>query len=84
MQFVINPKKREENQQKHLEVTVLQTGKFQAMEEKLEQELANITTRDGGSIPKQIPATVNTGTSSRGGSNTSCSIYKELPTRNMY
>ena len=49
--------------------------KLQALEAKLEQQLANITTSSGSSIPWQIPATIDINTCS--GSSTPSTIMKE-------
>ena len=45
-------KEREETQRQHMEVVVLQT------QTKFEQQLVNVATSSGGSIPEQIPATI--------------------------
>ena len=52
------------------------TQKLQALEEKLEQQLANIATNSGSSTPRQIPVTIDTSTS--GGSTTSTVTKEEM------
>ena len=59
-----------------MEIVVLQTQKIQALEEKLEQGLANIATNSGSSIPGRILATIDTSTS--GGSTTSAVTKEEI------
>ena len=44
-------KEHEETQRQDLEVTVLQTRKVQALEAKLKQQITNIATSSGSSIP---------------------------------
>ena len=56
-------KEQEEMQQHHMEMVVLQTQKIQELEIKFVQQLANIATSSGGSIPVQIPVTIDTSTS---------------------
>ena len=51
---------QEENQQKHIKVAVLQMQKIQALEKKLEQQLANSSTRVRDSIQGWIPASIDT------------------------
>ena len=68
-------KKPEVTQQQALEVTVLQTQKLQALEAKLKQQIANIATSSGSSIPGRIPATIDTNSS--GGGSTTSTVTKE-------
>ena len=46
-----------------IEIVVLQTQKIQALEAKLNEQLANIATNSGNSISRRIPATIDTSTS---------------------
>ena len=61
-------------QRQTLDIAVLQTQKIQALEEKLEHQLANIATNSGRSIPGQIPAIIGTSTS---GGNITSTVTKE-------
>ena len=63
-------------QRQAMEIAVLQTQKIQALEAKLEQQLANIATNSGSSIPRRIPATIDTSTS--GGSITNTVTKEEM------
>ena len=65
------------NQQAALEIAVLQTKKIQDLEERLNQQMANIATN---SIPGRIPASINTSDSSKsngGGGSTTSTVTKE-------
>ena len=64
-------KEDETTQRQALEIAVLQTQKIQALEAKLEQQLANIATNSGNSIPGRIPATIDTSNSGSGGAEVS-------------
>ena len=63
-------------QQQAMEIVVLQTQKLQVLEDKLKQQLANIATNSGSSIPRQISATIDTSIS--GGSTTSTVTKEEM------
>ena len=65
---VAQTSENETNQREALEIAVLQTQKIQALEAKLEQQLANIATNNNNnSIPGRIPASIDTDTSGNGG-----------------
>ena len=68
-------KEDETNQQQALEIAVLQTQKIQALEARLEQQLANIATNN--SVPGRIPASINTSGSKSGGGSTTSTVTKE-------
>ena len=68
-------KEQEETQRQQMEVAVLQTKKIQELETKLKQQLANIATSSGGSIPGWIPATFYTSISGSG--STTSTVTKE-------
>ena len=70
-------KEHEATQQQALEVVVLQlqTQQLQALEEILEQQLVNIATSSGSSIPGRIPATIYTNSSGSG--STASTVTKE-------
>ena len=70
-------KEDETTQQQALEIAVLQTQKIEALEAKLEQQLANIATNNGNSIPRRIPATIDTSNSRSGGGSTTSTVTKE-------
>ena len=72
-------KEREETQQQTMEVAVLQTRKIAELEAKIEQQLANIATSSGSSIPGRIPATIDTSNSgsTAGGGSTNSTVTKE-------
>ena len=70
-------KEGEEAQWQHMKVAVLQTQKIQELETKVEQQLANITTSNDGSVLRRIPATIGTNTSG-GGSTTSTVTSEEM------
>ena len=59
-------KEHEETQQQALEVAVLQSQKLQALRAKIEQQIANIATSSGSSIPRRILATIDTNSSGGG------------------
>ena len=59
-------------------IAVLQTQKIQALEAKLNDQLATIATSSGNSIPGQIPATIDTSTSGGGGGSTTSTVIKEV------
>ena len=67
-------KEDEINQQDALEIAVLQTQKIQALEARLEQQLANIATNN--SVPGRIPASIDTSGSGSGGSSTNSIVPK--------
>ena len=74
-------KEDETTQRQALEIVVLQTQQIQALEAKLEQQLANIATNSGNSIPGRIPATIdtnNSGSTGGGGSTTSTVTKEEM------
>ena len=56
----------ETTKQQAIEIAVLQTQKMQALEAKLNEQLANIATNSGNSIPGRITATIDTNTSGCG------------------
>ena len=69
-------KEDETNQREALEIAVLQTQKIQALEAKIEQQLANIVTNN--SVPGRIPASIDTSSSgSGGGGSTTSTVTKE-------
>ena len=67
--------KNKRTQRQHMEVAVLKTQNIQELKMKLEQQLANIATSSGGSIPGRILATIDTRTS--GGGSTTSTVTKE-------
>ena len=69
-------KEDETNQREALEIAILQTQKIQALEAKIEQQLANIATN---SVPGRIPASIDTSSSASGagGGSTTSTVTKE-------
>ena len=65
----------DETQRQALEVAVLKTQKLQALEAKLEQQIAKIATSSGSNIPGRIPATIDT--SIGGGGSITSTVTKE-------
>ena len=66
------------NQRAALEIAVLQTKKIQDLEEKLNQQMANIATNNN--IPGRIPASIDTSDSSKsngGGGSTTSTVTKD-------
>ena len=68
-------KEDETTQQQALEIAVFQIRKIQALKEKFGQQLANIATNSGSSIPGWIQATIDTSTS--GDNSTTSTVTKE-------
>ena len=70
-------KEDETIQRQAIEVAVLQSQKNQELEAKIEEQLANIVTNNGNSIPRRIPASIDTSNSGSGGGSTTSTITKE-------
>ena len=60
-----------------MKVAILQTHNIQELETKLQQQIANMVTDSGGSIPGRVLAIIDTNTSG-GGSMTSTVTKEEL------
>ena len=68
-------KEDETNQQQALEIVVLQTQKIQALEVRLEQQLANIAPNNR--VPGRIPASIDTSSTGSGGRSMTSTVTKE-------
>ena len=67
----------ETTKRKAIEIAVLQTQKIQALEAKINEQLANIATNSGNSIPGWISATIDTSTSKGEVGSTTSTVTKE-------